>query len=53
MNDRHVAPWADLEDAGQTHEAEQAEVPDGKTQWPDIDDMVWDAFGSGLSGAYD
>jgi hypothetical protein len=54
MNDERTAPVSDVESAaGQREETDGSAQPDGGSVWVDIDDIVWDAFGSGLSAAYD
>jgi len=54
MDDERVAPVTGLERAaGQRRETDETAPPDGDSSWAEIDDIVWDAFGSGLSAAYD
>ena len=53
MKDERPAPAGAFGDAAaQRQETEESRPPDGESSW-DIDDILWDAFSSGLSAAYD
>jgi hypothetical protein len=54
MNDERITADADPDGAvTQSDESDADTTPAGGFSAAEIDDIVWDAFGSGLSAAYD